>query len=142
MLYDVFSFNLKELTKQLGGILMDYTIGAFSKKVDLSIDTLRYYEKEKLILPKRNEINRRVYDEGDLVWIEFIKKLKQTGMPIKDIKKYATLRYQGDQTIEERIELLYGQHKILLEQKSEIEQHLGFLMDKIAVYNEMLKNRL
>ena len=121
---------------------MDYTIGAFSKKVDLSIDTLRYYEKEKLILPKRNEINRRVYDEGDLVWIEFIKKLKQTGMPIKDIKKYATLRYQGDQTIEERIELLYGQHKILLEQKSEIEQHLGFLMDKIAVYNEMLKNRL
>ncbi|EAH3797633.1 MerR family transcriptional regulator, partial [Listeria monocytogenes] len=53
---------------------MNYTIGAFSKEVELSIDTLRYYEKEKLILPKRNEINRRIYDSSDISWINFIKK--------------------------------------------------------------------
>lgn len=120
---------------------MNYTIGTFSAKVGLSIDTLRYYEKENLILPKRNEINRRIYDDSDITWINFIKKLKQTGMPIKDIQQYAKLRYQGDQTIEQRMDLLYNQYDILVKQKEEIEQYTQFLLKKIDVYKEMLINR-
>lgn len=121
---------------------MNYTIGTFSAKVGLSIDTLRYYEKENLILPKRNEINRRIYDDSDITWINFIKKLKQTGMPIKDIQQYAKLRYLGDQTIEQRMDLLYNQYDILVKQKEEIEQYTQFLLKKIDVYKEMLINRI
>lgn len=117
---------------------MTYSIGEFSRKINLSIDTLRYYEKEKLILPKRNEINRRVYDESDITWIEFIKRLKQTGMPIKNIQQYAHLRYQGDETIEIRMELLYKQYEILQNQKKEIEEHIEFLVRKIDIYKEMI----
>ncbi|CAC96038.1 MerR family transcriptional regulator [Listeria innocua] len=120
---------------------MNYTIGAFSKEVGLSIDTLRYYEKEKLILPKRNEINRRIYDSSDITWINFIKKLKQTGMPIKDIKEYAKLRYLGDQTIEQRMTLLYRQYDILVEKREEIELYTQFLLNKIDIYKEMLSER-
>ncbi|EAD5764048.1 TPA: MerR family transcriptional regulator [Listeria innocua] len=120
---------------------MNYTIGAFSKEVGLSIDTLRYYEKEKLILPKRNEINRRIYDSSDITWINFIKKLKQTGMPIKNIKKYAKLRYLGDQTIEQRMTLLYRQYDILVEKREEIELYTQFLLNKIDIYKEMLSER-
>ncbi|EAD5685893.1 MerR family transcriptional regulator [Listeria innocua] len=120
---------------------MNYTIGAFSKEVGLSIDTLRYYEKEKLILPKRNEINRRIYDSSDITWINFIKKLKQTGMPIKDIKEYAKLRYLGDQTIEQRMTLLYKQYDILVEKREEIELYTQFLLNKIDIYKEMLSER-
>ncbi|EAA0094073.1 MerR family transcriptional regulator [Listeria innocua] len=120
---------------------MNYTIGAFSKEVGLSIDTLRYYEKEKLILPKRNEINRRVYDSSDITWINFIKKLKQTGMPIKNIKEYAKLRYLGDQTIEQRMTLLYKQYDILVEKREEIELYTQFLLNKIDIYKEMLSER-
>ncbi|EMX5393749.1 MerR family transcriptional regulator [Listeria innocua] len=120
---------------------MNYTIGAFSKEVGLSIDTLRYYEKEKLILPKRNEINRRIYDSSDITWINFIKKLKQTGMPIKDIKEYAKLRYLGDQTIEQRMTLLYKQYDILNEKREEIELYTQFLLNKIDIYKEMLSER-
>ncbi|AGR16501.1 TPA: MerR family transcriptional regulator [Listeria monocytogenes] len=120
---------------------MNYTIGAFSREVELSIDTLRYYEKEKLILPKRNEINRRIYDSSDITWINFIKKLKQTGMPIKDIKEYAKLRYLGDQTIEQRMTLLYKQYDVLVEKREEIELYTQFLLNKIDIYKEMLSAR-
>ncbi|EIX3330011.1 MerR family transcriptional regulator [Listeria innocua] len=120
---------------------MNYTIGAFSKEVGLSIDTLRYYEKEKLILPKRNEINRRIYDSSDITWINFIKKLKQTGMPIKDIKEYAKLRYLGDQTIEQRMTLLYKQYDVLVEKREEIKLYTQFLLNKIDIYKEMLSER-
>ncbi|EAD5843009.1 TPA: MerR family transcriptional regulator [Listeria innocua] len=120
---------------------MNYTIGAFSREVELSIDTLRYYEKEKLILPKRNEINRRIYDSSDITWINFIKKLKQTGMPIKDIKEYAKLRYLGDKTIEQRMTLLYKQYDILVEKREEIELYTQFLLNKIDIYKEMLSER-
>ncbi|EAE0187453.1 MerR family transcriptional regulator [Listeria monocytogenes] len=120
---------------------MNYTIGAFSREVELSIDTLRYYEKEKLILPKRNEINRRIYDSSDITWINFIKKLKQTGMPIKDIKEYAKLQYLGDQTIEQRMTLLYKQYDVLVEKREEIELYTQFLLNKIDIYKEMLSAR-
>ncbi|EAF1746651.1 MerR family transcriptional regulator [Listeria monocytogenes] len=120
---------------------MNYTIGAFSREVELSIDTLRYYEKEKLILPKRNEINRRIYDSSDITWINFIKKLKQTGMPIKDTKEYAKLRYLGDQTIEQRMTLLYKQYDVLVEKREEIELYTQFLLNKIDIYKEMLSAR-
>lgn len=42
---------------------MSYTIGQFAQLVSLSIDTLRFYEKEGLIIPKRDYKNHRVCDE-------------------------------------------------------------------------------
>ncbi|BDR59797.1 MerR family transcriptional regulator [Lactobacillus xylocopicola] len=116
-----------------------YKIGQFSNQVKLSIDTLRYYEKEKLIVPKRDQNNRRIYDESDLRWIEFIKRLKQTGMPIKEIQQYSQLRYQGDSTINERLELLYQQKERLAAESAELAQHIAFLNHKIGVYQAKLK---
>lgn len=118
---------------------MEYTIGMFSDITGLSVDTLRYYEKEKLIFPKRNKVNRRIYDESDVTWIQFIKRLKLTGMPIKKMKKYATLRYQGDNTVQERLGLLYEQLALLIRQKEEVESHIEFLGDKIEIYKDMLE---
>lgn len=62
---------------------MPYAIGTFSKLTDLSVDTLRYYEKEGIICPRRGANGRRVYSDEDKTWIDFIKKLKDTAMPIK-----------------------------------------------------------
>ena len=120
---------------------MEYSIGAFSKLTKLSIDTLRYYEKIQLIIPKRNSINRRIYTDKDIEWIDFVKRLKQTGMPIKSMQKYAYLRYQGDDTVKERLNLLFEQQKALIKQREEVESHIEFLDNKIEIYQEMLKNK-
>ncbi len=117
---------------------MSYTIGQFAQLVSLSIDTLRFYEKEGLIIPKRDHKNHRVFDEQDVTWINFIKRLKQTGMRLTDIKEYAHLRYQGDETIAQRLQLLYQQTDYLNAQQAELTQHLNFLHTKIAIYQNML----
>ncbi|MDY0838167.1 MerR family transcriptional regulator [Lacticaseibacillus paracasei] len=120
---------------------MGYPISKFSKMVSLSIDTLRYYEKERLIIPARDQNNRRTYSEADQRWIAFIKRLKATGMPIKEIKTYARLRYQGNSTIDERLQLLFTQKNRLTAQRQEIDAHIAFLENKIATYYQ-LKTKL
>ncbi|MBI0120209.1 MerR family transcriptional regulator [Lactobacillus kullabergensis] len=113
---------------------MKYSIGQFSKLSGFSIDTLRYYEKQKLIFPNRDENNRRIYTEKDVAWISFISRLKKTGMSIKKMQKYAQLRYKGDQTIPERLVLLFNQLDDLNEQEKKIDNNIKFVEQKIKTY--------
>lgn len=113
---------------------MDYSIGEFSSTVGLSIYTLRYYEQEKLIVPARKGNDQRCYSEQDVTWIRFIKRLKDTGMPIKEIRKYAELRAEGNETMMQRMEMLI-EHQNNLKQKIEkLQEHLENLDDKIDYY--------
>lgn len=63
----------------------------FAIKTGLSIDTLRYYEEEELLIPARNEKNYRVYTEEDYCWVQLLLKMKQTGMTITNIKKFCCI---------------------------------------------------
>ena len=113
---------------------MEYSIGEFSRLTNLGIHTLRYYEHENLITPKRNSSNRRCYSDKDLAWIEFIKRLKDTGMPIKEIQRYAELRAEGDLTLNERMEMLTVHRESLNEQIKVLQEHMAKLDDKIDFY--------
>lgn len=113
---------------------MKYSIGQFAELSDFSIDTLRYYEKQKLLFPSRDKNNRRFYTEKDVAWISFISRLKQTGMSIKEMQKYAKLRYAGDQTIPERLVLLFNQLDNLHEEEKKINDNIAFVEQKIKTY--------
>ena len=113
---------------------MKYSIGQFSKLSGFSIDTLRYYEKQRLLFPNRDENNRRIYTEKDVAWISFISRLKKTGMSIKEMQKYTKLRYEGDQTIPDRLVLLFKQLDILHEQEKKIDNNIKFVEQKIKTY--------
>ena len=118
---------------------MEYSIGEFSKLTNLGIHTLRYYEHENLITPKRNSSNRRCYSDKDLAWIEFIKRLKDTGMPIKEIQRYAELRAEGDLTLNERMEMLTVHRDSLNEQIKALQEHMAKLDDKIDFYRHEIE---
>ncbi len=118
---------------------MEYSIGEFSKLTNLGIHTLRYYEHEGLITPERNSSNRRRYSDQDLTWIEFIKRLKDTGMPIKEIKHYARLRAKGDPTLFERMEMLARHRLALNEQISQLQEHKIKLDEKIEFYQKEIE---
>lgn len=120
---------------------MDYSIGEFSKATGLGIHTLRYYEHESLIIPLRNSSNRRRYSEKDIAWIAFIKRLKATGMPIKEIKKYAALRAKGDVTLSERMEMLMQHRQSLDERIRQLQEHEAMLDEKIAFYRQEIECR-
>ena len=118
---------------------MEYSIGEFSRLTNLGIHTLRYYEHENLITPKRNSSNRRCYSDKDLAWIEFIKRLKDTGMLIKEIQHYAELRAKGDLTLNERMEMLTMHRESLNEQIKVLQEHMAKLDDKIDFYRHEIE---
>lgn len=114
---------------------MTYTIGDFSKLTNLGIHTLRYYEKENLLDPKRLPNGRRLYSEQDLTWVQFIKRLKDTGMPIKEIQKYAYLRAKGQNTLKERMDMLIQHRLSLINEIKILNDHLINLNNKIEYYH-------
>ena len=121
---------------------MQYSIGEFSRLTNLSIHTLRYYEQEGLITPKRDSGNRRCYSDKDLEWIEFIKRLKATNMPLQEIQQYAKLRLAGDATQNARMELLQTHRQQLNAQIKTLQEHLQKLDEKILFYQQEICRKL
>ena len=65
---------------------MTYSIGEVSEILNISISTLRYYDKEGLLpLVNRTSGNMRVFDETDIECLKMIECLKTTGMQLKEI---------------------------------------------------------
>ena len=92
------------------------TIAEVSKRVGLSSDTLRYYERVGLIPKiKRNKNGIREYTEEDCIKIEFIKCMRKAGLPINVLKEYMALVQQGDTTTEARKQILIEQRYQLAE---------------------------
>ncbi|MCE5284226.1 MAG: MerR family transcriptional regulator [Pelosinus sp.] len=119
---------------------MHYSIGQFSSLTNISAPTLRYYEKEQILITHRDAGGRRFYTAQDIDWILFIKKLKDTGMPLKDIREYAILRYQGDSTMQQRLEILEKHKLSVIEEKEKWDTNLQNLNNKITIYKEKLNN--
>ena len=107
----------------------------FSSLTGLSSYTLRYYEKIGLL----KNINRslggqRLYNHQDKIWIDFVIKLKETGMPLSKIQKDASLREQGKQTVELRQSLLEEHRQLLQAHLAKQQEHLSALDNKIKLY--------
>lgn len=118
---------------------MSYTIGEFARIAGLSPDTLRYYEKEGLLQPERNG-RRRLYSKHDIARVDFIKRLKGTGMPIKRIADYIRLTKEGDGTIAERIRMLSTHRDFILSEQEKSTQNLQRINEKIELYRSVSDN--
>jgi len=114
------------------------TIGEISKVTKISEFTLRYYEKKELIRVVRDVAGRRFYTDDDIEWIKFNKKLKDTGMLLRDIKRYSDLRYVGNRTINERLEILEKHRVVVLEEQRKWYEYLNNLDVKIEIYRSEL----
>ena len=115
------------------------TITEVSKLYDITPDTLRYYEIIGLI-PKihRNKNGIRDYTQEDCNWVEFIKCMRNAGLPIETLIDYVTMFQQGDSTIDARKELLTEQRKVLEKKIKDMNETLGRLNHKIELYEKGL----
>jgi DNA-binding transcriptional MerR regulator len=101
----------------------------------VSAHTLRYYEKAGLIESvARNAGNQRCYSEANIEWLKFLLRLRETGMPIAQMREYAGLRDEGPQTLAPRLLLLEAHQARLREQITLLRQHEKALAAKIATY--------
>lgn len=110
------------------------TIGEFAKRSGIIPSTLRYYEDKGLIRVRRDMGNRRDYSEADVEWVKFIKRLKDTGMSLAEIRHYSNLRYQGESTMPDRLTILYRHRRYVAEQQDRWREYAKNLDDKITWY--------
>ena len=98
------------------------TIREIAAKTNMSTDTLRYYERIGLLPPvPRNAAVIRNYDEYFVNFINFIKKLKASGMSLEHIIDYIRLAEMGDATIQERKKLLAEARETLLDKINSLQ---------------------
>lgn len=116
---------------------MTYTISEFAEKIGITVHTLRYYEKEQLLHPHRANNNHRAYTDIDVRWMESILRLKETHMPIKQIKQYAAYYAQGNATLVERKEMLVAHQRRLEATIQKWQAHYQKLQEKIVNYEVM-----
>ena len=115
-------------------------ISHLAKRTGLSAHTIRYYERIELLpYADRDAGGQRDYDEAILGWIEFLKRLKATGMPIREMQRYAALRRQGDHTNAERCDMLRQHRERVRAHLAELNASLLVLDTKIDSYVEAEK---
>jgi Predicted transcriptional regulators len=108
---------------------MTYSIGEVSEMLNISISTLRYYDKEGLLpLVNRTSGNIRVFDDTDIECLKMIDCLKTTGLQLKEIKLFFEWCEEGDSTIEKR-------YQLFIEQKEKTERQIALLQKALDRVN-------
>ena len=114
---------------------MAYTVGEMAKRLDVPASTLRYYDKEGLLpFVARSPGGMRMFQDTDLEWLKVIGCLKKAGMSIKNIRVYIELAMQGDETIDQRLELFRNQREVLRKQMAELQETMETLEYKCWFY--------
>lgn len=82
--------------------------------------------------------NQRRYAAADLAWLEFLLRLRETGMPISDMQHYAQLRAVGGATVADRLAMLREHRRDLTERIHSLQRNATALDNKINHYEELL----
>lgn len=116
---------------------IELTPSEMAARAGVTIDTLRYYEQEGLLQNVARASNgHRRYSETDVLWVEVLRCLRDTGMTIQQLRHYCELGDQGDHTKPERRRILI-EHRALVESK--IDQHraaLHMIDHKLSFYED------
>jgi DNA-binding transcriptional MerR regulator len=114
------------------------SISDVAERTGLTTHTLRYYEREGLMLTPvgRASSTHRRYTEADVAWVTFLTKLRSTAMPIATMREYVVLARQGDDTQAERLELLLLHRMAVVRQLEDMTASLAAIDYKIDLYRQ------
>jgi len=121
-------------------IILEYSIKQISEITGYSQSTLRYYEKEKLLPPVKRNINGvRIYSEDYLEWISLISCLKNTNMPVSEIKKFVVFCAEGDKTLKERLDIVLKHQQDIKDQIAELKNYQKHIDFKVEYYKKAIE---
>lgn len=119
---------------------MAFLIGEVAEKLNLSVYTLRYYDKEGLMpFVERTASGTRLFSESDVGALKIIECLKATGMPIKDIRQFIDWCGQGDATLKERYDMFMERKAAVETQMEELKKTLELVEHKCWYYKTALE---
>ncbi|MDD2968261.1 MAG: MerR family transcriptional regulator [Lachnospiraceae bacterium] len=115
-----------------------YTIRQIADKTNLTEHTIRYYDREGLIpFLARSKSGSRQFSEDDLEWIQLVCCLRNSGMPLQEIKEFMQMCLKGKESFEERKRLLIQHKEKILNDMKNLEKSLTTIQYKIDHYKEL-----
>ncbi|MFK0214402.1 MerR family transcriptional regulator [Streptomyces sp. NPDC090298] len=116
------------------------SIGEVAERTGLTVHALRFYEREGLLVGpvRRTSGGRRRYTTVDVEWLQICVRLRESGMPLADLKRFAELVRQGQGNEAERLRLLDAHRQRVEEQIQALEECRSLITWKVAVYAEHL----
>lgn len=116
-----------------------YTVKQAAQILGVSVHTVRYYDDRGLIPgTKRNSANQRLFDDNELEWLFVSITLRNTGLSVKEVRRYIELYQQGDVTLPERYNIMLEQRKKTLDEMEQLKVRLAVLDKKIEHYGKLL----
>ncbi|MDF2593660.1 MAG: transcriptional regulator, MerR family [Clostridia bacterium] len=113
-----------------------YTINEVANICDISPHTIRFYDKEGLLpFVSRNSTGNRQFSDSDLNVVKLICCLKNTGMQVKEIRRYIDLAMQGTETSAQRKQIMINHRKEVIKQIDNLKKNLNIINLKIALYD-------
>ncbi|MFT4081381.1 MAG: MerR family transcriptional regulator [Nocardioides sp.] len=119
-----------------------FTIGEVAEAVGMSVHALRFYEREQLLVGPigRTSGGRRRYSAIDVDWLRICTRLRESGMPLAELKRFAALVREGPGNEAERLALLDAQRERVDQQINALEQAREVIAWKTDVYEQHLRN--
>jgi DNA-binding transcriptional MerR regulator len=124
--------SVVELEAELG-------IGEVARCTGLSVHALRFYEREGLLLSQRvprGTGGHRRYTPQDVHWLRLCIKLRASGMPLADIRRYAELVREGSGNETQRLDLLREHRARVENQLVELGECLRIINRKVGIYEQ------
>ncbi|ALR13187.1 MULTISPECIES: MerR family transcriptional regulator [Mycobacteroides] len=114
-----------------------FPISHVAQRTGLSIDALRWFEREGLF-PRvpRDGGGRRRFSEDDIERVQLMLRLRRTGMPVRDMRRFIELLAGGAETHAERLELLFAQRVRIMASMERLTEDLKVVDFKVAYYTE------
>lgn len=94
-----------------------------AQRLNLSEHTIRYYDREGLMpFLTKDENGRRIFTEADICLLELIVCLRESHMPLADIRQYIAYQRADDDTTQLRRTILF-KHRAFIEQQIRSLEH-------------------
>ena len=120
-----------------------YTMKEACELVNMSYETLKFYCKSGLVPNlRRDERNRRIFDDRNIAWINSLNCLRACGMGVDEMRQYMELCLEGKPTIPERQRILAKKRHILVQRMEEIQRSIDYVDAKQTFYNDVLAGRV
>ena len=117
---------------------MGYTIREVSEILKIPVSTIRYYENLGLLPVIQRIEGKRVFTNENITDLKRIKKLKDMGMTLKDIKNFNQLYSKGKLSFEQKITILDQQHTVIIEQIEELQHTLEIIETERLKYSNII----
>jgi DNA-binding transcriptional MerR regulator len=119
---------------------MTYTIRQVAEKMGVTVPTLRYYDKEGLLpFVDKKPNGTRVFKDEDFNGLAIITCMKNSGTPIKDIKRYMDLCQEGDSTLQERLDIFLERKEAVEKQMEELNKVMETINYKVWYYKTAIE---